>query len=263
MKSLNILIVEDEALIAWDLKNKLSKVGYHIVGTFNNGKEALAAFQQHEIDLVLLDIHIIGTMDGIDVAVAIRQISDIPLIFLTAMSDRTYVERAKHVQPSAYLLKPYQIPALHIAIEMAIANFEQKQTNSSSPAATEHPSTDVPMELKNTKDVFLVQKNFAIIKPQKIFVKININEIYYIEADHVYTKLHTNTQSYMLRTPLQNILEKLIPFSFCRIHRSYAVNMNLVERFDDEKVLMSNQELPISKSHKADFMSFFAKNAIK
>jgi two-component system, response regulator PdtaR len=273
MKALNILIVEDEALVAWDLKNQLTKAGYNIIGPYNNAVQALQAFERETVDLALLDIHIKGTQDGIDIAQAIRQTSNIPLIFLTAMSGKNFVERAKTVQPSAYLLKPYQAPALYISIEMALANFEAQQSASAVPpvasfyAASISASTSASVVVKynaasaqkTVKDVFLIQQNFAIIKPQKVFVKINIHDIMYLEADHVYTKIYTTTDTFLLRTALQTILDKLECFPFQRIHRSFVVNMAQVERFDEENVFMLEKMLPIGKTHKQDFLNYFAK----
>lgn len=251
MNALNILVVEDEGLIAWDLKKQLTNAGYQVIGPYNNGKEALSVFGTMPIDLVLLDIHIQGDLDGIEVAAAIRQTSQIPLVFLTAMATKEYIERAKQVQPSAYLLKPYQTHALHIAIEMAFSNFEAQKTAL---------SPNLPYAEENSKpsrDVFLIQQGFAIIKPQKVFLKIKIQDILYLEADHVYTKVVTASQVYLLRSPLQKILEKLQPFSFQKIHRSFGVNMSIIERFDEENVYIGNQMLPIGNSHKGEFLRYF------
>src|SRR5882757_2149283 len=122
-EKINILIVEDEAIVALDLSNGLEMDGYEIAGIADNSEEALQLFGSHDIDIVLMDVNIIGSKDGIDTAAEILKQKQVPLIYLTAFTDAATIERAKQTHPSAYLAKPYNITNVRIAIELALSNF--------------------------------------------------------------------------------------------------------------------------------------------
>ena len=118
-----IMIVEDESIVALDLSMRLQKEGYDMVGIASNSDDAINIFTEQKPDLVLMDINIKGHKDGIETAAALKKIQDVPLIFLTAFSQNEYVTRAKTVNPSAYLVKPFNNDSLHTSIQIAIHNF--------------------------------------------------------------------------------------------------------------------------------------------
>ncbi|HSI94865.1 MAG: EAL domain-containing protein [Methylophilaceae bacterium] len=120
MQSANILIVEDESIVALDLSGQLQEMGYRICGIADNGKDAIALVEQHHPTLVLMDIIIKGEMDGIETARHISHRYQTPIIFLTAYSDPHTVERAAHTAPYGYLTKPFQANELRAAIEVAL-----------------------------------------------------------------------------------------------------------------------------------------------
>jgi PAS domain S-box-containing protein len=115
-----ILIVEDEWIIANDIKYTLNSYGYETTGIMSSGQSAINSVTLDPPDLILMDIIIQGDMDGIETAIAIRKQMDIPIIFVSANADEGIMERAKNTQPFAYLLKPFDDRELHISIEMAL-----------------------------------------------------------------------------------------------------------------------------------------------
>ncbi len=115
-----ILIVEDEAIVAVDLRERLTALGYAVVGVAASGESALRQVARHSPDLALLDIVIKGNRDGIETAQAIRDQHDVPVIYLTAYADHETLNRAKATQPFAYLIKPFEERELHVAIEIAL-----------------------------------------------------------------------------------------------------------------------------------------------
>ena len=120
MPEASILIVEDEAIVAADLAGKLHRLGYAISGSTACGEEALALARERAPALVLMDIRLAGAMDGVTTAEHIRRECDVPVIFLTAHSDRATLERAKLTEPFGYILKPYDELELETHIEMAL-----------------------------------------------------------------------------------------------------------------------------------------------
>ena len=120
MQGRSILIVEDEQIVATELREMLTSLGYRIVATASTGSEALARTEETQPDLILMDIRIKGEMDGIETAGKITDRWDIPIIYLTAHADRETLRRAKLTGPMGYVLKPFSERELQIAIEMAI-----------------------------------------------------------------------------------------------------------------------------------------------
>lgn len=114
-----ILIVEDEALISEYLSDVLVDLGYEVEACCSNAKEALGLVERVRPDLVLLDINLKGSMDGIEVARRLRSDHDLPFLYITAQSDQATVERARDTDPLGYLIKPINPDDLRVALELA------------------------------------------------------------------------------------------------------------------------------------------------
>ncbi|MBF2026316.1 MAG: response regulator [Oscillatoriales cyanobacterium C42_A2020_001] len=119
-----ILVVEDEQLIALDIKRRLLKLGYEVVATVRDANAAFAALAHYHPDLVLLDIVLPGSLDGIAIAAQMQPQYNIPVIFLTAHADERTLQQAKATQPFGYLVKPIDSQDLSTAIEIALARHQ-------------------------------------------------------------------------------------------------------------------------------------------
>lgn len=115
-----VLIVEDEGIVARDLRDRLLEMGYVVSAIAATGEEALKKAAETRPDLVLMDIRIKGAMDGIEVAEQLRDAFDIPPIYLTAYTDEDTLRRARITQPYGYIVKPFAERELHSTIEMAL-----------------------------------------------------------------------------------------------------------------------------------------------
>lgn len=120
MSETKILVVEDEVIVAEDIRSSLENMGYVVPSTASSGEEALKKVAQFMPDLVLMDIIIQGRMDGIETAKEIRSRFNIPFVYLTAFSDIKTLERAKITEPFGYIIKPFKERELHINIEIAL-----------------------------------------------------------------------------------------------------------------------------------------------
>lgn len=120
MQEKSVLIVEDEGVVALSIQAALTKMGYTVVGIAVTGAEALSLAREHQPDVILMDIHIKGDMDGIQTTEKLNEISDIPVIFLTAYADDETVKRALKTKSHSYLVKPYNPRELYSNIEFAI-----------------------------------------------------------------------------------------------------------------------------------------------
>lgn len=123
LENKKILIIEDEALVARELKSRLTQMGCEVVG-IAYGNEGIELARRTQPDLLLTDIHLKDGEDGIDMARTIQAERDVPVVFLTAYSDEATVSRAKEVAPYGYIIKPVDNRELQIAIEMALYKFD-------------------------------------------------------------------------------------------------------------------------------------------
>jgi len=119
-----ILIVEDEKIVALDIKTHLLKLGYQVAGSFGHAEEALEFLETHHVNLVLMDIHLQGKMDGVEAAHNIKERWDIPVIMLTAFADENTIARSKRTEPFGYIIKPFHERELRTAIEMALYRYQ-------------------------------------------------------------------------------------------------------------------------------------------
>jgi two-component system, cell cycle sensor histidine kinase and response regulator CckA len=124
-KSRKVLVVEDEGLIALDISNRLTSLGHEVIGTVTTAEEAFE--KAPEADIVLMDIRIDGPVDGVETAARIREKYHVPVVFLTAHSDRPTLDRAKMTGAFGYLVKPVAHASLNPAIEMALYNHQMER----------------------------------------------------------------------------------------------------------------------------------------
>jgi len=115
-----VLVVEDEAIVALDIQSRLRNMGYEVVRQVSSGEAAVEAAREMRPDLILMDIMLDGSMDGIQAAGAIRSDLSIPIIYLTAYADETTLQRAKVTDPFGYIIKPFEDRELSVNIEMAL-----------------------------------------------------------------------------------------------------------------------------------------------
>jgi CheY-like chemotaxis protein len=122
MLNSKILIVEDEIIVAKDLKQLLENLSYNIVGITANGRDALKITGETNPDLILMDIMLKGELDGIETAQTIRNLYNIPFIYLTGSHDNTILERAEKTKPVGYITKPFDDISIQNSIKMAFTN---------------------------------------------------------------------------------------------------------------------------------------------
>lgn len=120
MEQIKVFIVEDQSLLALDLRSRLESLNYKVVGFADNGIDAISKIGETEPDIVLMDIVLKGNLNGIETAEQIRDIYNIPFIYLTAYYDDKILEKAAETQPDGYITKPYDDISVHTSIQIAI-----------------------------------------------------------------------------------------------------------------------------------------------
>ncbi len=115
-----VLIVEDKAIVAHNLEDRLKALGYEVPAVAFSGEEAIQLVADTRPDLVLMDIQLPGEMDGVEAAQKVREKYDIPVVYLTGHADDGTLRRAKITEPYGYILKPFEVRELHSTIEIAL-----------------------------------------------------------------------------------------------------------------------------------------------
>jgi CheY-like chemotaxis protein len=113
----NILVVEDENIIALDIKNRLKRLGFNIKAVVPSGEEAIRLASSMKPDLVLMDIVLRGNIDGVEAAEIISKENNIPIVFLSSFSDKDTIKQAFRISPHGYLIKPFNEEELKSVID--------------------------------------------------------------------------------------------------------------------------------------------------
>lgn len=120
MENIKILVVEDENIVALDIKNKLKSLGFMVLPVISSGEEAIEKAYEYRPDLILMDIMLRGKIDGIDAAKKIWKTLEIPIIYLTANTNIEILERAKQIGHCSYIIKPFHEKELENTIKMLL-----------------------------------------------------------------------------------------------------------------------------------------------
>lgn len=238
--SMNILVVEDESIVAKDIQVCLRNLGYEVVGVCSKGEDAIETAKEKEPDLVMMDIMLKGEMSGIEAAGAIRKNLDIPIIFLTAYTDRDTVDKAKETEPYGYIIKPFKEIDIQTAIEIALYKHSKEKV------------------VKKERDFYynLVEKqdsnDMIFVKANQRLVKIRYQDIYFIEALKDYVVINTLERRYTIHSTMKDIERKMPDKDFVRVHRSFIVRLDKIKEIDHSNVIMDNDKkvIPVGGSYK-------------
>jgi len=238
---IKILVVEDEMLIGAKISMQLTSLGYEVTGILPRGEEAIIHAEENKPDIVLLDIHLKGKIDGIETAMQLQKIANIPVIFLTANSDEATFNRAKMSRPYAFISKPYKQLDLQRAIELTISRMEENDTG---PGSSDNAEDERPYILSDR----------IFVRHREKMIKIIIADILYIEAERNYCRIFTNNKEYLLCVTLKTIEEKLPVRIFLRTHRSYIINLAHIDEVADGHVMIDQKAVPLSAGLKEQLL---------
>lgn len=230
---IKILVVEDEMIIGAKVSMLLTNLGYEVTGMLPRGEDAILQVMENRPDIILLDINLKGKLDGIETAVEIQKIADIPIIYLTANADDVTFNRAKHTQPAAFISKPFKQLDLQRAIELTISRLAERATG------------PVQEKVAGEEQPFILSDRIFVRSNNKM-VKIMVSDVLYMEADRNYCRIFTQQKEYLLAITLKTIEEKLPMGLFLRIHRSYIINLSQVDEVGESHVLIGVKTIPLS-----------------
>lgn len=224
-RSLSILIVEDKRTQARTLNNQLNRLGYTIHSINSKGEDALKRLEERPADLVLMDIDLDGSLDGISTAKLIRQKWRIPLIFLTQHDDDLHFELAEETDPIAYLAKPYNFVNLHRIIQKCFAKKVQNE-----------------QFIQSTEDAYFIANTDGG------YFRVELKQLAYTESSGPYQKLvfddHEETICLNKKTLLHKL--ELSGLEFVEVNDRHIVNLNMVEKIDGQAIIVNAHLLPLS-----------------
>ncbi|MCB0428498.1 MAG: response regulator [Flavobacteriales bacterium] len=244
MAHTSILIVEDEKIVAKDIQNSLSKLGYKITDVVSSGEEAVESARDKKPDLALVDIMLKGDMDGIEAAKQMWKELDIPVIFLTAYADESTINRAKHAEPFGYIIKPFKEIDLKTTVEIALHKYSLDST------------------VRKERDIYSAiisnaTSDSVFIKSNSRQKRVKVEDILYVEALKDYVVVNTVTERYTIHSTMKDIQKKLPLKNFVRAHRSFIVNIDKIDVIEDSNLIIGQDKkvIPIGGSYKEDLMS--------
>ncbi|MEQ9402209.1 MAG: LytTR family transcriptional regulator DNA-binding domain-containing protein [Cyclobacteriaceae bacterium] len=235
-----IATIEDDLLIAEDIRSKLEGLGHVVLGNARNYDEGISLAETTRPELIIADILLEGSKDGIETIAKIYEFHKCPVIYLSANSESTMVKRAMQTHPAAFLIKPFKLSEFAINIDLAIQNFTR----------------EVDFDQANpriTDSVFLPDQN--------TFVRVKKKDILYVKADGSYVEVVTEKKSYHLASNLKNFHRQFQEPNFIRVSRTYLINSDYVSRINGNMIYLeiAGKEIPLifSKDKRQEILDRF------
>lgn len=227
MEHIKILIVEDEILIAEDLKDILRSFGCKQIAMAHDKKTALTLLETFKPDIALLDIRMEKETDGLEIGEYINTMQQIPFIYITAHSDVEMIKKIVKTKPMGYITKPFKKSDLFANISLY---------------TEQHRKSSIPNNQIKIKDGYNT-------------VMINKNDIHYLESDGNYVTIFYEEKKLIIRQSMETLYNELNSPMFFRIHRCYIINVNKVSKFSKKDVIVSGITLPLSRNIVSEFES--------
>ena len=233
----NILIVEDEMIIASRVAMLVEKMGYAVAGILPRGEEVLDHCRSAQPDLILMDIHLKGKLDGVETVEQLQKAGfQIPVIFLTANSDDASFNRARITRPEGFVSKPYRRRELEMALALAFSR-QRERTNE-----TRHPT------MYESSNPTLGDRIF--VRHQNKMIRLPFADILFVEASRAYCRVVTTERDYTLSMSLSALERKLPERIFLRVHRSYLVNLRKIDEIGSDELIVSGRSVTLGRSYR-------------
>jgi two-component system, response regulator PdtaR len=250
-----ILVVEDERVVALDIQNSLTDLGFTVTGVAGTGVEALALAEADRPDLVLMDIRLAGQLDGIVVARQLRDRWNVPVVYLTAHSDEDVVQRAKVTEPLGYIVKPFDDRALYTAVETALFRHEADRMKERGAAWLE----DWRADLRRILEALDESGEEASLVPVSTFVNLTLRNIVSALSniqqltDAMAERAHSPDACGLMQCPRRSVLEDVIRETITTLEDTRGSfksrELGALRRRLERVLASSTQNRPISAEH--------------
>ncbi|WP_221392634.1 response regulator transcription factor [Dyadobacter sp. NIV53] len=240
----NILIVEDDELIAANIESGLKREGLAIAGIAGDLQSSVNIMKKKKVDLAVIDIELSGPEDGIDTAIELNKIKWIPVIYITGNKPLEIKDKLLKTFPAAFLEKPLSIRELFVQIGLALNNFYSGNIPNSNQIDSEH--------------VFL--------PTYKGFIGVKVKEILFIQAERINSLLYLTENEHsrlfpgsryepVLVSTNKGSIFSILPLHFYQLSRSYVINLEQLYRFDSTRIFVHTFEIPIPEGKRKELMN--------
>lgn len=224
---MKILIAEDEMLVSEMLREMLIELGHEVIGQAKNYEEAISILEDIEyVDFAICDINFNRTKNGIDLGEVLTSQYELPFIYLSSYSDDETLLEASRTLPGGYLVKPFSSTDLKAVLIMMGARLKD-------------------------------QEKFIVFKDGIDIVKLSSAEVLYLQSDGNYITINTQVKRYVIRNSLDYILNDFMCKDLVRVHRSFVVNVKMIDIISSHHLRIGNDEIPISRKYKDTIMSLY------
>jgi DNA-binding LytR/AlgR family response regulator len=238
---INCIAIDDDLSALRIIKEYCSRIQFvNLAGTFTNPFEAVHTINNNQVDLIFLDI----VMPQITGPEFLKTLYNPPMvIFSTAF--REYASDAFECDAVDYLVKPVVFERFSKAVNKAFQLIKMK--NPAEISVEEKPG---------------VSHGFLMVKVEYTTIRVNLNEILYIEGLKDYVKIYAEGRLILTKTTMKNIIEKLPSGSFFRVHKSYIISVDKIDMIENSRIVIGNQRIPIGESYRSSFFEMVNRNLI-
>ena len=236
---LSCIAVDDEALALNKISRFVEKIEFlNLTGTFDNAIDALHFIRENHVDLMFLDVQM-EDLTGIQL---LKTMKNPPMVILTTAFESYALEGYEH-DIIDYLLKPIQFDRFLKACDKALDKYLRF-----------HASASKPQEVGNKS-----REKFIFFKSGSKIYKVNLNEILYIEGLKDYLLIHTNKTRIITLQTFNGVMDLLPPEKFLRVHKSYIIAIDHIERVEGNMISIGNKTIPIGATYKNSFLRLIEK----
>ena len=245
---IHVLIIAPDPVYALGLAAGLQQADFVITGIAGDSMEATRLFTKNEVDIIVADTHLPGNQDGIDTVINLLKIKRTPVIYLAALPDTGLISRAKQTNPAAIFIKPFTADNICMAIELALQNDIPYAWSTVTTPAPDGANRKTGITLEN--ETILRQSNCVFIKRNFQFVKFGLGDILYMKAAGNYVHITLIDKKFTIRLSLTEAMRKINYTNLVRINRFVVVNINAIESFNKEQVIIAQHEIAIGQNFK-------------
>jgi DNA-binding LytR/AlgR family response regulator len=240
-KLLNCIAIDDEPFALDLISAFCSKIRYlNLLGTFLNPFEAVQTLNNDQVDLMFLDIQ----MPHISGLEFLKSLFNPPMvIFTTAFKEYAY--EGFEYNAVDYLVKPFAFDRFSRSVSKAFQLLRLK----------------IPPD-SSAEDVPAILPGFLMVKVEYSTIRVDLEDVLYIEGLKDYVKIYTEGKLILTKTTMKNIMEKLPPDHFFRVHKSYIVSIDKIDMIENSRILIGTQRIPIGESFRTNFFAVVNRNLV-
>jgi DNA-binding LytR/AlgR family response regulator len=238
---INCIAIDDDPSALKTIREFCLKIqSVNIVGTFTNPYEAIHTLNNNQVDLIFLDI-VMPQISGLEF---LKTLYNPPMVIFTTAFKEYAVEGFEY-DAVDYLVKPFAFDRFLKAVNKAFQLLKLKNPVNSS-----------------FEEAPRISNGFLMVKVEYTTIRVDLNDILYIEGLKDYVKIHTEGKLILTKTTMKNIIEKLPSDSFIRVHKSYIISLEKIDMIENSRIVIGNQRIPIGESFRSSFFEVVNRNLI-